>query len=62
MNRENKKKRYEKGYYNVVREDVVLYHYESASRGNDDMAPEKKDRLLKERKRLYEKHPELYQR
>ena len=53
---------YEKGYYNVVREDVVLYHYESASRGNDDMAPEKKDRLLKERKRLYEKHPELYQR
>ena len=25
----------EAGYYNVVRNDVILYHHESVSRGND---------------------------
>lgn len=46
----------EKGYYNVVRNDVVLYHHESISRGNDDINEEKKERLLKERNILFNKH------
>lgn len=50
---------YEKGYYNVVRNDVALFHHESYSRGSDrDAAKEK--RLLQERKKLYQRHPELY--
>lgn len=31
----------EAGYYNVVRTDVRLYHYESVSRGYDAVSPEK---------------------
>lgn len=50
---------YEKGYYNLVRNDVVLYHHESVSRGSDD-GGEKAKRLLRERKKLYQRHPELY--
>lgn len=46
----------EKGYYNVQRNDVVLYHHESLSRGQED-SKEKKARLFKEKSRLYEKHP-----
>lgn len=46
----------EKGYYNVVRNDVILYHHESISRGNDDASEEKKVRLLKERKLLFDNH------
>ncbi|MGG7151230.1 glycosyltransferase [Clostridium neonatale] len=46
----------EHGYYNIVRNDVVLYHHESISRGNDDISEEKKARLLKERKLLFDKH------
>lgn len=50
---------YEKGYYNLVRNDVTLFHHESYSRGSDrDAAKEK--RLLQERKKLYQRHPELY--
>lgn len=49
----------ENGYYNVVRNDVILYHHESISRGIDDFNSEKKERLLKERKLLYNKHYEL---
>lgn len=49
---------YEKGYYNVQRNDVILFHHESISRGADT-SPEKEARLLRERKRLYEKHPNL---
>lgn len=52
-------KLYEAGYYNVLRNDVVLYHYESASRGSDDISKEKMERLRTERTRLYAKHPEL---
>lgn len=48
----------EKGYYNVSRMDAVLYHYESLSRGSDVIDPEKYDRLMKERGRLYKKHPQ----
>lgn len=51
-------KLYEKGYYNVVRNDVILYHHESLSRGQDDTA-EKKQRLFLEKTRLYQKHPKL---
>lgn len=50
---------FEKGYYNVVLQDVILYHYESMSRGNDDER-EKLDRLLREKDKLYERHPRMY--
>lgn len=49
---------YEKGYYNVVCNDVVLYHHESLSRG-DDEAPEKLERLDGERRKLYQRHGTL---
>ena len=52
-------KLYEKGYYNSVRNDVPMYHYESISRGSDDVDEKKQQRLLKERERLYAKHPKL---
>lgn len=50
---------WEKGFYNVQRNDAVLYHHESLSRGSDD-TPQKAERLKKEWERLYEKHPALY--
>lgn len=50
---------FERGYYNVVLQEVVLYHYESMSRGNDDDR-EKLERLLGEKDRLYARHPNLY--
>lgn len=53
-------KLYEKGYYNVVRNDVQLYHYESISRGSDMADSTKTKRLREERKRLYDKHPIFY--
>lgn len=50
----------EKGLYNVQRNDVVLYHHESLSRG-DDMQDEKKlKRLLAEMDVLYQRHPKFY--
>ncbi len=51
---------YEMGYYNIVRNDVVLYHHESLSRGKDGESEEKQQRLLKEKDLLYEKHQALY--
>ena len=36
-----------------------MYHYESISRGSDDVDEKKQQRLLKERERLYAKHPKL---
>ncbi len=48
-------KLFEAGYYNVVRNDAVLIHHESLTRGQDD-TEEKKQRLAKEAARLYEKH------
>ena len=50
---------YERGYYNVLRNDVAAYHYESLSRGKDDMDEEKYLRLLRELSALYERHPAL---
>lgn len=49
----------EKGYYNVVRTDAVLFHHESLSRGSDVLDKSKYERLLKERRRLYDIHPSL---
>lgn len=46
----------EHGYYNVVRNDVILYHFESYTRGSDFMSAEKMDRLRKELKKLYSNH------
>ena len=51
---------YEKGYYNIVRNDVVLYHHESLSRGKDGESEEKQLRLLREKDLLYERHQALY--
>jgi len=50
----------EAGYYNVVRNDVVLYHYESLSRGDDRADEAKMIRLGKEREHLYSIHPDYY--
>ena len=50
---------YELGYYNVVCNEIHLWHYESLSRGNDEEA-EKQKRLLGEREQLYQRHPKLY--
>lgn len=47
----------ELGYYNVVRNDVVLIHHESVSRGLDRASAEKEERRSREMQRLYEKHP-----
>ncbi len=49
---------YELGYINVCRNDLYAYHHESLSRGGDESA-EKLERLLQERRRLYERHPGL---
>lgn len=46
---------YELGYYNVCDNDSFAYHYESFSRGNDE-APEKLERLMEERARLFQRH------
>ena len=51
-------KLYESGYSNVLRNDAVLYHHESMSRGLD-IDKEHFDRLSQEKTKLYEKHPEL---
>lgn len=47
----------EAGYYNVQRNDAVLYHHESLSRGLDEQDEGKWERLLTEKERLYAKHP-----
>lgn len=47
----------EKGYYNVIRNDVTAYHHESLSRGNDHLNEEKLFRLSKELMRLYHRFP-----
>ena len=49
----------EAGYYNVQRNDAVLYHHESLSRGLDEYDEAKWNRLLEEKAKLYEKHPDM---
>ena len=51
---------YEQGFRNVIRNDVVLYHHESLSRGADVMSNEKMERLKAERALLYRRHPWAY--
>ncbi|MGN0376590.1 MAG: glycosyltransferase [Suilimivivens sp.] len=51
---------YEMGYSNIVRNDVILYHHESLSRGKDGESEEKQLRLLREKDVLYERHQGLY--
>lgn len=52
----------EAGYFNVVRTDVILYHYESVSRGYDFLDKQKFERLVRERNKLYQRHPKLAER
>ena len=47
----------EMGLRNVLRNDAVLLHHESASRGLDGESAEKWQRLLEEKTKLYKKHP-----
>ncbi|MBO7361983.1 MAG: glycosyltransferase, partial [Lachnospiraceae bacterium] len=49
----------ELGYYNVLRPDVALTHYESVSRGLDDENSEKTKRRIAEMERLYTVHPSM---
>lgn len=48
---------HKKGYRNVLRNDCILFHHESLSRGLDEEDMGKAQRLLEERKRLYQKYP-----
>ncbi len=47
----------EAGYYNVIRNDAVLLHKESVSRGSDTETEERLVRLFTEQNLLYERHP-----
>ena len=53
---------YDLGYRNIVRNDVVLFHHESLSRGNDAISAEKWIRLLEEKEHVYNKHPQIKER
>lgn len=46
------------GYYNVVRNDAVLLHHESLSRGLDQEDKCKFERLIREREKLYSIYPQ----
>lgn len=49
----------EAGYLNVQRNDVILYHHESLSRGLDEEDEDKWERLLAEKEALYQRHPKF---
>lgn len=49
-----------RGWYNIVRNDLTLYHHESLSRGNDHLDSKKMARLAAERKILYQRNPAYY--
>ena len=51
---------YEAGYNNVVDNEIHLWHYESLSRGSDE-SPEKLNRLMCEKQKLYQKHSDLWE-
>lgn len=51
---------HQRGLFNVVRNDLILYHHESLSRGNDHLDPVKRERLTAERKTLYRCSPGYY--
>lgn len=52
-------KLFEKGYYNLIRNDAVLFHHESISRGEDHNNKKKHKRLLKEQHLLNMSHPAI---
>ncbi|MEZ2354079.1 glycosyltransferase [Caballeronia sp. RCC_10] len=52
----------EHGLYNVLCPSVELTHHESLTRGDDGLDPAKQARLVRERRRLYAKHPRFYMR
>ncbi|MEA1647637.1 glycosyltransferase [Nitrospirillum sp. BR 11164] len=52
---------HEAGYYNVMCQAVRLIHHESVSRGVDHISAEKQERLARDRRRLYDLHPNFYQ-
>lgn len=47
------------GYYCVVRNDVIFYHHESITRGEDAANEKKQIRNLQEREKLFTLHPEF---
>lgn len=51
---------FEMGYSNIQRNDVILYHHESLSRGNDNEDEAKIKRLNREMEHLFERHPALF--
>ena len=53
-------KLYEAGYDNVVDNTIHLWHHESLSRGSDE-SPAKLQRLMQEKKKLYQKHTKLWE-
>ena len=50
---------YEMGFRNVQRNDAVLHHHESLSRGLDEQSAAKQLRLQQEKAVLYRRHPRL---
>ena len=52
-------KLYEKGFYQVQRNDIKLIHHESFSRGDDGVDEVKDRRNMRERELLYSKHPQF---
>ena len=50
-------KLYEKGFYNVLRNDVTAFHHEAFSRGIETESENKLTRLHKERETFYNMHP-----
>lgn len=53
---------FELGYYNVVRNNMYLYHHESLSRGDDTKDQVKSRRLSREQASLLAAHPALFRR
>ena len=53
-------KLYEAGYNNVIDNTIHLWHHESLSRGSDE-SPAKLNRLMQEKKKLYQKHTKLWE-
>lgn len=51
----------EAGYFNVVCQAARLIHHESLSRGLDHHSREKRARLKKEKRHLFETHPHYFQ-
>lgn len=53
-------KLYKAGYNNVIDNETHLWHHESLSRGSDE-SPEKLNRLMQEKQKLYKKHHVLWE-